>query len=584
MGEDLSALASERATLGDGADIEAAHSTRVATEEVEADAEHEEPGEHAAYAPEIRRGEWRRRWRAQGQPWRTEPEIPSERREHLAARRAVAANIRQGVYPFKGERLTRADVEWLLAEHDDGRGPVDWEDASQRERIGLDLRGADLRGVNLRGLPLSRVLGGLLAATEAQSDQAAVHLEGADLRTAHLEGAELRLAHLERAQLSQAHLEEATLTQALMQRAVCRETHFERASLKNAHLERASLYGAFCEAAELSGARLQAATLNFAHLEGASLGGTRLEGAYVRGAFLAGAKLYGARLENAALSEVRLEGAVLRRAHLHGVSLADAHLEGRRLAPDDLARIRRWKPDFPETLPPADLRLVFFDAGTVLQGAKLGDEANGYAWLADVRWGEVNLAVLPWTRGSRQRRPIVLGDEREARQARTATGEAKSYWTRLGELEAAVRANRQLALALQAQGLNEAAAPFAYRAQVLSRTALRRRRRIGAWLFSLFLDLLAGYGYRPGRSLAAYVAAIAFFAAGYFALGLTAGPHFSPTGALVFSLTSFHGRGFFPGGVSIESPVTQLAATEALVGLVIEISFIATFTQRFFGR
>jgi hypothetical protein len=28
----------------------------------------------------------------------------------------------------------------------------------------------------------------------------------------------------------------------------------------------------------------------------------------------------------------------------------------------------------------------------------------------------------------------------------------------------------------------------------------------------------------------------------------------------------------------------RLAATEAVLGLLIEISFIATFTQRFFGR
>jgi hypothetical protein len=31
-------------------------------------------------------------------------------------------------------------------------------------------------------------------------------------------------------------------------------------------------------------------------------------------------------------------------------------------------------------------------------------------------------------------------------------------------------------------------------------------------------------------------------------------------------------------------PLTGLAAVEAVVGLFIEISFIATFTQRFFGR
>ncbi|HKV83509.1 MAG TPA: hypothetical protein VJN88_03065, partial [Ktedonobacterales bacterium] len=63
---------------------------------------------------------------------------------------------------------------------------------------------------------------------------------------------------------------------------------------------------------------------------------------------------------------------------------------------------------------------------------------------------------------------------------------------------------------------------------------------------------------------------------------------FSHLGAVVFSVTSFHGRGFFPGGrpghsLTLDDPVTVLAAAEAIIGLLIEISFIATFTQRFFG-
>lgn len=53
------------------------------------------------------------------------------------------------------------------------------------------------------------------------------------------------------------------------------------------------------------------------------------------------------------------------------------------------------------------------------------------------------------------------------------------------------------------------------------------------------------------------------------------------------SLASFHGRGFFPslsGETNLHNPLVVLAAIEAVVGLFIEISFIATFTQRFFGK
>jgi len=108
------------------------------------------------------------------------------------------------------------------------------------------------------------------------------------------------------------------------------------------------------------------------------------------------------------------------------------------------------------------------------------------------------------------------------------------------------------------------------------------------WLFSRFLALLAGYGYHPGRSVLWYLATIAGFAFAYFHLGPAEGIPFSQLGALVFSVTSFHGRGFFPGGSSghsltLDDPVTVLAAIEAVIGLLIEISFIATFTQRFFN-
>jgi hypothetical protein len=52
---------------------------------------------------------------------------------------------------------------------------------------------------------------------------------------------------------------------------------------------------------------------------------------------------------------------------------------------------------------------------------------------------------------------------------------------------------------------------------------------------------------------------------------------------LILSVSSFHGRGFFQPVQSLGDPVAALAAIEAVVGLVIEISFIATFTQRFFN-
>src|SRR5262249_4064920 len=158
----------------------------------------------------------------------------------------------------------------------------------------------------------------------------------------------------------------------------------------------------------------------------------------------------------------------------------------------------------------------------------------------------------------------------------------KSRASRREGLQMAVRANRRLAVALQANGLSEDAARYLYRAQLCQRTALFYEGRIPQWLGSWALAALAGYGFRPGRTLLWYLVLIAAFAVSYYVLGPTQGHTFQPDGALVFSLTSFHGHGFFPESLSFESWVTRLAATEAVLGLLIEISFIATFTQRFF--
>ena len=438
--------------------------------------------------------------------WRTEPEIVSERQKFLAGRLAIIPDIQRGIYPFNDVKLTRADIEWLLINHEGGCGPVDWSDVQQRSRVGLDLRGADLRRVDLRNLPLTRMRSGLGReewnfTTLEQRHVAGVHLQGADLSEAHLEGAILQGAHL------------------------------DGATLRGTHLEEANLFRAY------------------------------LKDAYLRGAYL---------------EEARLRG-----THMEGAYLPEAHLQG------------------------ADLRNAFFDSATNLERITLSQEKGDCALLADVQWGSVNLSVVNWLHIK------ILGDEYKARQreisipARTVQEKSRL----LEDYHEAVRAYRQLANALRSQGMNEEAVHFAYHAQKLQKKVLWRQvvwgkaeadsiqagpqkelwarirefrwraLKFGAYIFSWFLDILAGYGYKPGRSLAIYILVIISFTICYLALG-----HLPSREALIFSVTAFHGRGFFPGPFALSDPVTALAALEAVVGLFIEISFIATFTQRFFGR
>src|SRR5258708_4006284 len=63
---------------------------------------------------------WKAYWKEQGQPWRTEPEIDEKRQEELTRCRAIVPDIEKGIYPFRGMVLNRADIEWLLATHENG--------------------------------------------------------------------------------------------------------------------------------------------------------------------------------------------------------------------------------------------------------------------------------------------------------------------------------------------------------------------------------------------------------------------------------------------------------------------------------
>jgi len=476
--------------------------------------------------------EWKAHWEVLGQGWRTEPEIDEKRQEELAQRRVIVPDIKEGVYPFGTMKLSRADVEWLLATHENGCGPVDWSDEKQRNRKGLDLRGADLRGegekhfVDLTYLPLSQLIGTLSLdewdnATEQKRSLAFVHLERSNLWRAHLEGAHLMEAHLEGADLSEAHLEEAHLWGAHLEGSTLWGAHLEEAHLSEAHLERADLHWANLQRAFLNNANLQKALLNNAHLEEAHLQGAHLEGA-------------------------DLSGANLQRADLTGIVLADEKYVGPRLV--------------------------------------------------DVQWEGTNITVVEWSQIT------TLDDEYEAQRKRRRFGRKKQNFHRLNDYKTAVRAYRQLMVVLQAQGLNEDAFRFAYRAHVSQKAVfwfqmlqenIRLRTRIsslGNWLFSWFMFLIAGYSYRFGRSLLTYLAVITGFATLYYSYGITdvdahgkpGSHHLSFYEALVVSMTAFHGRGFFVGTFSPGDPQALVAAIEAFLGLLIEVIFIATLTRRLF--
>jgi hypothetical protein len=257
-------------------------------------------------------------------------------------------------------------------------------------------------------------------------------------------------------------------------------------------------------------------------------------------------------LEGADFSEANLEGADLLDARLDGATLFDTHLEGTVL--------------YNANLEGAEIRGAWLDSKTVLTKVKFDRKTR----LGDVQWsgvGAFNLSTIDWGKVP------TLGDEQDI-----------GLRSSVGTHEAVVRAYRQLAAQLRVQGLNEVADRFLYRAQVLQRRVLRRQGRLYSSLGSWLLDLISCYGYKPTRSITTYLVVICAFAGAYLLNAQFAAPHLTWDEALVLSIGSFHGRGFFISGISLGDTLARLAAGEAIIGLLIEITFIATFTQRFFAR
>jgi uncharacterized protein YjbI with pentapeptide repeats len=325
-------------------------------------------------------------------------------------------------------------------------------------------------------------------------------------------------------------------------------------SSQRADLRRIRLVGVNLAGANLFGAHLQRANLSRVNLEGATLVDADLEEAGLGYSTLAGANLKHANLSGAHLRQANLAGAVLQFANLCGARLFRNDLRG------------------------ATLVGARMDSATVLVGASLDARTQ----LRDVVWNGAQMTAVDWERVNR------LGDEQAFEppndQAKKGEGERQR---RIEEYRGAVRAYQQLAVALQGQGMGDVAGRFTYRAQVLQRRVLWKRRHYGKWLFSAILDLLSGYGYRLSRILIAYVLIVFTFAAIYYVIGL---PHAQPVSdieaakdALLVSLTALHGR-VFQEQLGTFTPAAWIAAVESICGIVVEGIFVAMLIQRFFTR
>jgi uncharacterized protein YjbI with pentapeptide repeats len=529
-------------------------------------------------------------WNNLGQPWRTLPEISSERQSQLLHHLQIQSDTLHSVFPFKEitPNLTRADIEWMISyiEH-----TADNQTSYVKSKP-LDLCGANLRELDLSCLPLFHMRFGahiyeweqltieqqqnvgahlencnLSKASLQKAYLCGAHLESACLQYANLQGAHLQGAMLSYATVSHAHLERANLLHACLQKTDIRNSFLQETLLNNTILEQADGSEARFYGAEMKNIKAAGANFRFAHFEHVDLSGSILTNTYLHDAHFEGANLRRAHLEDANLTLTRLRDADITQAHLERANMSGAQCEKSIFAKAHFDDTDCHRVNFAG----ANLSEAFFNRGTQLNHVILTSKEGGTVCVADTDWNNVNLAVVEHASLH------MLGDEETIDTTITSKTTKEDRHTYQENLKRALRAYRQFAHALQSQGLNEEANRFYYRSYFVQCKILRSQqpRKLLPYILSLFLALVIGYGYRPVRTLGFYCAIIVLWAILYHINS----PYPSWETAFLTSFLSFHGQASLTF-YTLNQRLLSLVLVEMIIGLLLEATFIVMVIKR----
>ncbi len=448
------------------------------------------------------------------------------------------------------------ELAWIMASRDWSVEPQPTGDRSPKRTIGRK-RPKRIRRANLRGA--------IFAARTGEGwtgDFRGAYLCGADLTGATLAKADFYAARLPFARLNRCDCERVTLNKSDMTSIQANRAEFSRASFVKVNLVRADLRNA-----------------------------TAIQ-AIVRDAFLAGAMLDGATFDLANLTRANLVAARMRattfvKANLQGVQLEGAKAMQAIFQDADVSG--------------SNLNGVWLDGETQLDDLKF-DRLTRFG---DIHWNGAALYKVRWDQAKPLGDETFLNDElnrlrrQMTLQPRTPVSATAQKQNRRNHLKSkvnlyrdAARTYHTLRVALGAQRIVGPASRFRLRElQIQRHVVWLRKKGFWWWLtwgFSYLLDKVAGYGEQPQWALRWYVAIISFFAFVDYVAAQFPAAHVSHTltifNFLAFSVASFHGRGFFPASsqeIPIGSPITYLAEVEAVIGLLLELTFIGSFTKRF---
>ena len=536
---------------------------------------------------------WRDYWRNRNHPWRTEPEIDVKRQAMLNQYLTTLADSERGCYPFKdiGSKLSRADVEWLLASRVDGN--VDWSNVHQWECAGLDLRGADLRKVRLSGLPLTHMRGGLISdewvlATDHQRDLAGVHLERADLRGAHLEGADLCGAHLEG-------------NEEFPNPADLRMSFFDNTTILEGITLGDETYG-FVPLADVRWGKVNLTRVDWSQVH-------RLGDEYATQWKMPIEYQAAIRANRQLVTELQAQGLneyatyFAYRAHVNKRFMRPQQailpvvlrvfVRERMPLPKVLLRLEERR--YGQHISRHPLKSALIKLVPLLFMLTLIALLNSLALVLLLGLCLVAiLAVLPILRKRGPQPPQYRHQHRQVPPPGLLSQEQRrrqQWLLLLGFLLGAPKSRLPLLMGSPTVALQQIpllrrfskrwqahSLPIGILLSFLLLLLLFDDTLVcyGRYIFSLVLSLLTGYGYKPARILSWYLVVVFGFAGFYIIFG-----HLAPFEALIFSLTSFHGRGLFPGNNHyLVNSVAMIAIIEGVIGLFLEICLIATYLWR----